>query len=40
MAFEEYDDFEQEQIVKDWIKNNWFTITLGIVLGLGGVFWP
>ncbi len=38
MAFEEYDDFEQEQIVKDWIKNNWFTITLGIVLGLGGVF--
>ena len=38
MAFEEYDDFEQEQIVKDWIKNNWFTITLGIALGLGGVF--
>lgn len=37
MAFEEYDDFEQEQIVKDWIKNNWFTIALGIFLGLGGV---
>ncbi|MFK8012548.1 MAG: YfgM family protein [Marinicellaceae bacterium] len=38
MAFEEYDDFEQEQIVKDWIKNNWLTIALGIGLGLGGVF--
>jgi len=38
MAFEEYDDFEQEKLVKDWIKNNWFTITLGIVLGLGSVF--
>lgn len=38
MAFEEYDDFEQEQIVKDWIKNNWLTIALGIFLGLGGVF--
>ncbi|HHL31214.1 MAG TPA: tetratricopeptide repeat protein [Oceanospirillales bacterium] len=37
MAFEEYDDFEQEQLVKDWIKNNWFTIVSGIVLGLGGV---
>jgi predicted negative regulator of RcsB-dependent stress response len=37
MAFEEYDDFEQEQLVKDWIKNNWLTIASGIVLGLGGV---
>ena len=37
MAFEEYDDFEQEQMVKDWIKNNWLTITAGIALGLGGV---
>jgi predicted negative regulator of RcsB-dependent stress response len=38
MAFEEYDDFEQEKLVKDWIKANWLTITLGIGLGLGGVF--
>lgn len=38
MAFEEYDDFEQEQMVKEWIKNNWLTIAAGIVLGLGGVF--
>ncbi len=37
MAFEEYDDFEQEKLVKDWIKNNWLTIASGIVLGLGGV---
>lgn len=38
MAFEEYDDFEQEKLVKDWIKSNWLTIALGIGLGLGGVF--
>ncbi len=38
MAFEEYDDFEQEKIVKDWIKNNWLTIVAGLVIGLGGVF--
>jgi len=38
MAFEEYDDFEQEQLVKEWIKNNWFTIVMGIVIGLGSVF--
>lgn len=38
MAFEEYDEFEQEQAVKEWIKNNWLTIASGIVLGLGGVF--
>lgn len=37
MAFEEYDDFEQEKLVKDWIKANWLTIVSGIVLGLGGV---
>lgn len=37
MAFEEYDDFEQERLVKDWIKANWLTIVTGIVLGLGGV---
>ena len=38
MAYEEYDDFEQEKLVKDWIKSNWLTIVTGIVLGLGGVF--
>jgi predicted negative regulator of RcsB-dependent stress response len=37
MAFEEYDDFEQEKLVKDWIKSNWLTITAGIVIGLGSV---
>ncbi len=37
MAFEEYDDFEQEKLVKDWIKSNWLTIATGIVLGLGSV---
>jgi len=38
MAFEEYDDFEQEKLVKDWIKNNWLTIATGLILGLGSVF--
>jgi predicted negative regulator of RcsB-dependent stress response len=37
MAFDEYDDYEQEQLVKEWIKNNWLTIAAGIALGLGGV---
>jgi predicted negative regulator of RcsB-dependent stress response len=37
MAFDEYDDFEQEKLVKDWIKSNWLTIAVGIGLGLGGV---
>ncbi|VAW34041.1 hypothetical protein MNBD_GAMMA01-1069 [hydrothermal vent metagenome] len=38
MAFDEYDDFEQEQLVKDWIKNNWLTMATGLILGLGSVF--
>ena len=37
MAFDEYDDFEQEKLVKQWIKDNWFTIALGLVIGLGSV---
>ena len=37
MAFDEYDDFEQEKLVKQWIKENWFTIALGLVIGLGSV---
>ncbi|MCF6289026.1 MAG: tetratricopeptide repeat protein [Proteobacteria bacterium] len=37
MAFEDYDDFEQEKLVKDWIKSNWLTIATGLILGLGSV---
>ncbi|GAA4815980.1 hypothetical protein GCM10011365_01310 [Marinicella pacifica] len=38
MALEEYDDYEQEQIIKDWLRQNWFTIFAGIVLGIGGLW--
>lgn len=38
MAFEEYDDYEQEQLVKEWLSKNWFTIAAGIALGIGGLW--
>ncbi len=38
MAFEEYDDYEQEQLVKEWLKSNAITIVLGIALGIGGLW--
>jgi len=38
MAFEEYDDYEQEQLVKEWLNNNWLTIVAGIALGIGGLW--
>lgn len=38
MAFEEYDDYEQEQLVKQWLKDNMLTIALGIALGIGGLW--
>ena len=38
MALEEYDDYEQEQIVKEWLGNNWLTILAGIAIGIGGLW--
>ncbi len=38
MAFEEMDDFEQEEQVKKWIKDNWLNMAVGIGLGLAGVY--
>lgn len=38
MALEEYDDYEQEQIIKDWLRQNWFTIFAGIALGISGLW--
>ncbi len=38
MAFEEYDDYEQEQLVKEWLNNNWLTIIAGIAIGIGGLW--
>ena len=38
MALEDYDDYEQEQIVKEWLSNNWLTILAGIAIGIGGLW--
>ncbi len=38
MALEEYDDYEQEEIIKDWLRQNWFTIFAGIALGISGLW--
>lgn len=38
MAFEEYDDYEQEQLIKEWLSKNWLTIVAGIALGIGGLW--
>lgn len=38
MALEDYDDYEQEQIVKEWLGNNWLTILAGIAIGIGGLW--
>lgn len=38
MAFEEFDDIEQERLVKQWLKDNWLTIVAGIALGIGGIY--
>jgi predicted negative regulator of RcsB-dependent stress response len=38
MALEDYDDYEQEQIVKEWLAGNWLTILAGIAIGIGGLW--
>lgn len=38
MALEDYDDYEQEQIVKEWLSNNWLTILAGIAIGIGALW--
>lgn len=38
MALEDYDDYEQEQIVKEWLSSNWLTILAGIAIGIGGLW--
>ena len=38
MALEDYDDYEQEQIIKEWLGNNWLTILAGIAIGIGGLW--
>lgn len=38
MAFEEYDKYEQSELVQKWLRDNGVSIIAGIVIGLVGIF--
>lgn len=38
MALEEYDKFEQSELVQKWLRENGLSIVMGIVIGLVGIF--
>ncbi len=38
MAFEEYDKFEQSELVQKWLRENGVSIVVGVVIGLVGIF--
>ncbi|MEO9078314.1 MAG: tetratricopeptide repeat protein [Rhodanobacter sp.] len=38
MAFEEYDQFEQSELVQKWLRENGLSIVVGVVIGLVGIF--
>ena len=38
MAFEEYDKYEQSELVQKWLRENGVSIIVGIVIGLVGIF--
>ncbi len=38
MAFEEYDKYEQDELVRKWLRENGMSIVVGIVIGLVGIF--
>ncbi|MEO8779482.1 MAG: tetratricopeptide repeat protein [Rhodanobacter sp.] len=38
MAFEEYDDYEQSELVQKWLRENGMSIVVGVVIGLVGIF--
>lgn len=38
MAFDEYDKFEQSEIVQKWLRDNGLSIIVGIAIGLVGIF--
>lgn len=38
MAFEEYDKYEQSELVQKWLRDNGISIVVGIVIGLVGIF--
>jgi len=38
MAFDAYDDYEQGELVRKWLRQNGLSILVGIVIGLVGIF--
>ena len=38
MAFEEYDNYEQSELVQKWLRENGLSIVVGIAIGLVGIF--
>ena len=38
MAFEEYDEYEQSELVQKWLRENGVSIIVGIAIGLVGIF--
>lgn len=38
MAFEEYDKYEQSELVQKWLRENGISIIVGIAIGLVGIF--
>ena len=38
MAFEEYDKYEQSELVRKWLRENGLSIVVGIAIGLVGIF--
>ena len=38
MAFEEYDKYEQSELVQKWLRENGISIVVGVLIGLVGIF--
>ncbi|GAB2546451.1 YfgM family protein [Rhodanobacter koreensis] len=38
MAFEEYDKYEQSELVQKWLRENGLSIIVGVAIGLVGIF--
>ena len=38
MAFDEYDKYEQSELVQKWLRENGVSIVVGVLIGLVGIF--
>ena len=38
MAFEDYDKYEQDDLVRKWLRENGMSIVVGVLIGLVGIF--